>query len=217
MRLSSCVCLAALLAGICMANEGSSWGFSPSASNGPPKWADQGYPDCKATSTSQQSPINFRDVPVSENLKPLKDLFQYASNNSDVTLIQAATTLKNTGYQLKVKLASTSSVLFKDPNLASAASDANPYRLAQFHFHSPSEHTFGGGYRDAEMHFVHVNSNPSPTENKYLVLAVTFVVSSSWSSNAFLNQFLPQVRAFLSSGGGTVKGAATTLSGATNT
>ncbi len=30
-----------------------------------------------------------------------------------------------------------------------------PYRLRQFHFHSPSEHTIDGQYADVEMHLVH--------------------------------------------------------------
>jgi carbonic anhydrase len=32
------------------------------------------------------------------------------------------------------------------------------YTLKQIHFHSPSEHTIGGGYFDAEVHLVHINS-----------------------------------------------------------
>lgn len=31
------------------------------------------------------------------------------------------------------------------------------YHLQQLHFHSPSEHTIGGGYFDAEVHLVHMN------------------------------------------------------------
>ena len=33
------------------------------------------------------------------------------------------------------------------------------YELKQFHFHSPSEHTFDGELRPAEVHFVHQNED----------------------------------------------------------
>lgn len=44
------------------------------------------------------------------------------------------------------------------------------YTMLQFHFHSPSEHTFDGVHHDLEMHIVHA------TEDKktYLVVAVFF-------------------------------------------
>lgn len=31
------------------------------------------------------------------------------------------------------------------------------FEAAQFHFHSPSEHTFDGKYHDLEMHTVHLD------------------------------------------------------------
>lgn len=38
------------------------------------------------------------------------------------------------------------------------------FKVAQFHFHSQSEHTFEGQYYDFEMHSVHL---PDATENGY--------------------------------------------------
>ncbi len=50
------------------------------------------------------------------------------------------------------------------------------YDLAQFHFHSPSEHTIGGKHHDAEMHLVH--------KSKDGALAVVGVMLEEGSHNA---------------------------------
>lgn len=39
------------------------------------------------------------------------------------------------------------------------------FKVAQFHFHSQSEHTFDGTYYDLEMHSVHY---PDAPENGYV-------------------------------------------------
>jgi carbonic anhydrase len=62
------------------------------------------------------------------------------------------------------------------------------YKLVQMHFHSPSEHTFGGGYADAEVHFVH----KSVTTGATLVIGVLLNSVSSGlrgSNNVFLDNF----------------------------
>eukprot|EP00640_Fibrocapsa_japonica_P001808 CAMPEP_0113933808 /NCGR_PEP_ID=MMETSP1339-20121228/1115_1 /TAXON_ID=94617 /ORGANISM="Fibrocapsa japonica" /LENGTH=443 /DNA_ID=CAMNT_0000935285 /DNA_START=127 /DNA_END=1458 /DNA_ORIENTATION=- /assembly_acc=CAM_ASM_000762 len=46
--------------------------------------------------------------------------------------------------------------------------DGETYELLQFHFHSPSEHAFGGGLYDAEVHLVHKGK----TNGKLMVLGV---------------------------------------------
>jgi carbonic anhydrase len=45
--------------------------------------------------------------------------------------------------------------------------DGIEYELLQMHFHSPSEHTVGGGYTDAEIHMVHKS-----IDGKYLVVGI---------------------------------------------
>ncbi len=61
------------------------------------------------------------------------------------------------------------------------------YNLVQIHFHSPSEHTIGGGYYDAEVHLVH----KSAVSNKLLVVGVLLEAASTQfttpSNNTFLN------------------------------
>jgi carbonic anhydrase len=58
------------------------------------------------------------------------------------------------------------------------------YTMLQIHFHSPSEHTWGGGYYDAEAHLVHRSSS-----GKFLVLGVPLqssAASISPSNNTFM-------------------------------
>lgn len=61
------------------------------------------------------------------------------------------------------------------------------FYLQQIHFHSPSEHSIGGGYFAAEAHLVHVN----PVTSQKLVLGV-FMQEAAFenmapSNNSFLN------------------------------
>ena len=51
----------------------------------------------------------------------------------------------NNGHNVQVKNTVAGSVVI----------DGVKYELAQFHFHSPSEHTIGGKSFDLEMHLVH--------------------------------------------------------------
>lgn len=52
--------------------------------------------------------------------------------------------------------------------------EGSEYKLLQIHFHSPSEHTFSGGYYSAEAHLVHKNVH----SNALLVLGVPLEVSA---------------------------------------
>jgi carbonic anhydrase len=52
------------------------------------------------------------------------------------------------------------------------------WTLTGGHTHSPSEHTFGGGYHDAELHLVHTSS-----DGKLLVLAINFVADTGGVPN----------------------------------
>ena len=67
--------------------------------------------------------------------------------------------------------------------------DGETYDLAQFHFHSPSEHSVAGIPSDIELHFVHKNA-----EGKLAVVAVLIDESSGGESSEFkpLWQLLPR-------------------------
>lgn len=61
---------------------------------------------------------------------------------------------------------------------------AQELALLQFHFHSPSEHTVGGRYFDAEAHFVFVDAAGAPRA----VIGVLLQADSS-ADNGFLADF----------------------------
>lgn len=72
----------------------------------------------------------------------------------------------------------------KDNKTSSVTFQGTTYNVKQFHFHSPSEHTFGGGYFDAEMHVVHQSE-----DGKYLVIGVMLSTSVAFSNNTLIGQF----------------------------
>ena len=59
--------------------------------------------------------------------------------------------------------------------------DGKKWDLLQMHFHSPSEHTFSGGFYDAEAHMVHFNAE----SGTFLVLGVMLQEEGG-------NSFIPQ-------------------------
>lgn len=60
------------------------------------------------------------------------------------------------------------------------------YNALQVHFHSPSEHTFGGGYFAAEAHIVHQD----PVSRSLLVIGIVFDVAGiPVTNNSVLNTF----------------------------
>lgn len=67
------------------------------------------------------------------------------------------------------------------------------YRLRQFHYHSPSEHTVDGNHYDMEAHHVHfcegVSCATDDPDDEILVVAVFMRVGSA---NAYLSEFWDQ-------------------------
>lgn len=59
------------------------------------------------------------------------------------------------------------------------------YTLAQFHFHTPSEHVINGVRYQAEAHLVHLSD-----DGKALVVGLNVVLSRF--SNKFMKSLLPQ-------------------------
>ena len=62
--------------------------------------------------------------------------------------------------------------------------DGVTYDLLQFHFHTPSEHAFGGDLAEAEIHFVHSNPNAEGD------LAVVGVLVQEGAENEALREVL---------------------------
>lgn len=122
--------------------------FGYDGSIGPEFWADLDSAWATCRRGHQQSPINIQ--PRRAKGRRIRDIrFDYQS-----TALNAL----NNGHTVQVNYDAGSSIHFGNVD----------YELLQFHFHSPSEHTFQRGAQfEAEMHLVHRSA-----EDKLAVVAV---------------------------------------------
>jgi carbonic anhydrase len=123
-----------------------SWSYS--GDTGPAKWGqlDPGFTLC-ATGTAQ-SPIDLAASPAHRQAAIAKPRWE-----------PVPLKITNTGHSIQVDDAAASSLVV----------DGTEYKLAQFHFHSPAEHTVGGRSFDLEMHLVHKSD-----AGKLAVVAILF-------------------------------------------
>lgn len=171
--------VAALVAAAAAAVTMPAWTYSQTDQ----QWADlvasdgtKPYAACVGT---RQTPVDMRDLVVDDALKPLGAAWSAFSKY----------TVKNNGHTIQVDTQDTTPPRFTDPNTGIG------YNLVQFHFHSPSEHTWGGAYRDLEVHLVHKDD----TGTQLLVVGISFI-ASPYGVNSFLNQFWQQVLSLKTSG-----------------
>ena len=185
-----------LLAAAAPGAQGASWDYSPTSQYGPHNWDNTeagGHADCKL---NEQSPINIGAVNVDTTLRPL-------NRQWDNKTIIAGAKLKNNGHAIKMDFQATEGqqpLKLTDPN-----QNGKEYEMIQFHFHAPSEHTFGGALRDMEVHMVH-----QAADGTFLVLGVTFIASPNGASN-FLNSFWDLLPALDYSNGGALPADQTTI------
>jgi carbonic anhydrase len=119
------------------------WGYA--GEHGPKKWGDMeaGFSACKLG--KEQSPIDIRNA--KKSALPALD-FRYTKSGTEIV---------NNGHTIQVNVVDGGML-----NL-----DGVPYRLVQFHFHSPSEEKINGKAYQMEAHLVHQNA-----EGKLAVVAV---------------------------------------------
>jgi carbonic anhydrase len=118
------------------AGEGPAWNHDPGDTDlGPSAWGeiDESFEQCRTSDA--QSPVDIagavpRDLPALE--------FRYEETPLEV---------ENTGHVIEVPMPEASA------NTLTIGDDE--YRLVQFHFHAPSEHTLAGRSYEAEAHLVH--------------------------------------------------------------
>mmetsp|Transcript_18767 Transcript_18767/g.29006 ORF Transcript_18767/g.29006 Transcript_18767/m.29006 type:complete len:329 (+) Transcript_18767:77-1063(+) len=130
----------------------------------PENWGEVNR-DCEG---ENQSPIN---VVMAQKSKSLSQL-QLNKNNEDCDLLY----LVDNYHTWKVDMSEC------DGSYTTTWNDVD-YELVQFHFHSPSENTIGGGYFDAEMHLVHADA-----DSNLLVIGVMFDVVD-YGGNNFFKEF----------------------------
>jgi carbonic anhydrase len=120
------------------ANGPPAWNHDPAdASLGPAGWGsiDDAFEAC-LTGTNQ-SPVDIANA-VPADLPPLE--FSYAG---------IPVVIENTGHVIEVPIS--------EESVHTLTIGDESYRLVQFHFHAPSEHTVDGVSHDLEAHLVHQN------------------------------------------------------------
>lgn len=130
------------------------WGYTGEA--GPEHWGslDEAYHTCKEGMS--QSPIDISTAPH-------QDATALVMDYKGVPL-----SIINNGHTIQVNYASGSTLTV----------DGKTYHLAQFHFHSPSEHTYKANPYPMEAHLVHKADDGS--------LAVVGVLIKEGKENPFL-------------------------------
>jgi carbonic anhydrase len=104
--------------------------------DGPAHWGDLA-PDFHTCSIGlQQSPVNISDVATGA----IGDI-QRAYHASPLRII-------NNGHTIQVNYAAGSTLTLR----------GRTWEIIQFHFHTPSEHTYQGAHYDMELHIVHQNA-----------------------------------------------------------
>ncbi|WP_455288595.1 carbonic anhydrase [Cupriavidus necator] len=146
-KLPTIAICAALLAPAAWAGNDPHWSYT--GATGAKHWAelDAGYKTCALG--KHQSPIDIRTNKAKRaDLKPIG--FAYAT---------APATVVNNGHTVQVNL----------PAAGQIELDGVPYKLLQFHFHTPSEEKVNGKAYPLVAHLVHQNA-----EGKLAVVAVLF-------------------------------------------
>lgn len=113
------------------AGEQVEWGYEGAGS--PERWGGLNSDYAACESGTSQSPINLAGATRTDLPDP-----QFSYNASPATI-------ENKGHTLQVNYAPGSGVTVGDTR----------YELAQFHFHTPSEHRLEGQEFPAELHLVH--------------------------------------------------------------
>ena len=146
----------------------SKWDYT--GESGPEHWAElESDSDCGGL---HQSPINIIDIQTipGEIAEGISDI-QY----EDMTTIESIT---NNGHTIQYNFNGDLNVIgYKNKQ----------YKMKQFHFHSPSEHTINGVRYPLEIHMVH----HSEESNSYIVFAALVQQGEADPTFTFLESYLP--------------------------
>lgn len=104
---------------------------------GPDKWGEIDPANKACSLGDQQSPINIGET-IKAQLPPLK-----------ITWAKTTDTIVNNGHTIRLNMGDSSTL---------AIGSGGNFRLVEFHFHRPSEHTINGASFPMEAHFVHANA-----------------------------------------------------------
>ena len=117
------------------------WGYE--ADNGPDRWASMNPEWAVCGSGEEQSPVDLTGARVGE----LPDVTLELPSDQEVQVLNQAGVVNalDNGHTIQINVGGGETLEF----------DGKEFRLVQFHFHAPSEHTVDGEHFPMEMHFVH--------------------------------------------------------------
>ena len=136
--------------------------WSYKGETGPEHWGDINPDYAVCTNGKEQSPINIETSQVIEDEKIADLVINYKPTGFS---------LSNNGHTIQGNPSTLDN---------SFVVDNKEYKLAQFHFHTPSEHQFNGQNFDMELHFVHKDANNQ--------LAVLGLMIKEGASNPYLEK-----------------------------
>ncbi|OAS82697.1 MULTISPECIES: carbonic anhydrase [Metabacillus] len=115
--------------------------WSYEGETGSEHWGELDQANSACVNGSEQSPINieFSQVITDEKIE-----------NIQIQYEPTPFTLVNNGHTVQANATTESNSILVE---------GNKYKLAQFHFHTPSEHQFNGQNFDMELHLVHKDEN----------------------------------------------------------
>jgi carbonic anhydrase len=157
--------LSLLALGACHSAPAGEADWSYRGETGPKHWADLKPEYALAKTGRQQSPIDIRpESAVPRDAAPIE--VSYEPTTMDVL---------NNGHTVEDDYHGGGHIRV----------DGHEYSLAQFHFHTPSEHTVDGQHYPMEMHLVHKDADGK--------LAVVSVLIAEGKQNAALGKLEPHV------------------------
>ncbi|WP_318617069.1 carbonic anhydrase family protein [Sporosarcina sp. YIM B06819] len=115
--------------------------WSYEGETGPEHWGNLDPQNAVCTNGEEQSPINIETAKTEKDDKVEELKFNYAPTKFS---------LANNGHTIQGNPAALDN---------SIVLDGEEYKLAQFHFHTPSEHQFDGKNFDMEVHLVHKSAS----------------------------------------------------------
>lgn len=116
------------------------WGYD--GENGPNNWGNLSPVYALCAAGKQQSPVNI--TKTNEN-GGINWKFNYKKSSLRIAHNEHMNDIIDNGHTIQVNVDEGSTFLLNNTS----------YRLKQFHFHTPSEHTIDGQHAPMEMHFVH--------------------------------------------------------------
>ena len=152
------------------------WGYA--GSEGPSYWGDLATANVDCKIGKRQSPINIETNSKDFGISDAGIYLDYNDVNLDIV---------NNGHTIQVNISGNNEALI----------NGKKYKLLQFHFHAPSEHTINGRAIPMEAHLVHIAADGE--------LAVIGVLMTEGEANSFIGKIFDHMPADSSKGHNSTK------------